>query len=158
MDIYILLRKLDKNGTPLLNLNIPWSSIAKHNLSPEKIDQVPARAKNNLMFHVGSLGILRASRRAIDESRSLHPNFPFHPHDKDEFVSPGEKVRLDIGIWAMGVEYEAGESIRVEVHGTSPLLRGEFEAEDPFGEFTSKGRHTVYLGGEFASHVILPFV
>lgn len=78
------------------------------------------------MFHVGSLGILRASRRHIDESRSIHENYAFHPHDRDEYLTPGEIVKLEIGIWAMGIECEVGESVRVEVHGMSPLLRGEF--------------------------------
>jgi predicted acyl esterase len=158
MDIYVLLRKLDKNGKELINLNIPWSSLAPHGMYPSRLDLIPKRNMNNLMFHVGSLGILRASRRAIDADMSIHENFPFHPHDRDEYIIPGEVVRLEIGIWAMGVEYEAGESIRVEVHGTSPLLMGEFEPADPFKEATSRGRHTVFFGGEHASHVILPFV
>lgn len=158
MDIYVLLRKLDKNGKALLNLNIPWSSVAAHGISRDRIDEIPKRNMNNLMFHVGSLGILRASRRSIDESRSIHENYPFHPHDKDEFLKPGEIVKLEIGIWAMGVEYEAGESIRVEIHGTSPLLRGEFEPNSLFEELTSKGLHQVHIGGECPSHVILPFV
>ncbi|OBT77632.1 hypothetical protein VF21_03691 [Pseudogymnoascus sp. 05NY08] len=158
MDVYVLLRKLDCSGNPLVNLNIPWSSIASHGASPECIAEIPKQNMNNLMFHVGSLGVLRASRRAIDPERSIHENYPFHPHDRDEFVTPGEVVRLEIGIWAMGVQYEPGESIRVEVHGTSPLLRGEFEPADPFGQLTSKGVHRVHVGGDMASHVILPFV
>jgi hypothetical protein len=81
---------------------------------------------NNLMFHVGSLSILRASRQHIDESRSIHENYPFYPHDRDEFLEPEAVVKMEIGIWAMGVEYEKGESIRVEVHGMGPLLRGGF--------------------------------
>ena len=158
MDIYILLRKLDKDGKALLNLNIPWSSVASHGVTRERIDEIPKQNKNNLMFHVGSLGILRASRRAIDQSQSIHENYPFHPHDKDEYLKPGEVVKLEIGIWAMGVQYNAGESIRVEVHGTSPLLRGEFEVNNPFQKWASKGVHRVHIGGEYPSHVILPFV
>jgi predicted acyl esterase len=160
MDVYVLIRKLDKQGKPLINLNIPWSSIADQGVSPSAIEQIPKRNMNNLMFHVGSLGILRASRRAIETSLSIHENYPFHPHDKDEFLQPGEIVKLEIGIWAMGVEYEAGESINVEIHGTSPLLRGEFDdvLNDPFTQQKSKGMHTVHFGGEYPSHIILPFV
>ena len=158
MDVHVLLRKLDKDGKALLNLNISWSSVAADGVSRDRIDEIPKRNMNNLMFHVGSLGILRASRRNIDESRSIHENYPFHPHDKDEFLKPGEIVKLEIGIWAMGVEYEAGESIRVEIHRTNPLLRGDFEQNNPFKELASKGLHRVHIGGEYPSHVILPFV
>ena len=158
MDIYVLLRKLDSKGNALVNLNIPWSSIADQGVSRDRIDEIPKQNMNNLMFHVGSLGILRASRRRIDETRSIHENYPFHPHDRDEFLAPGEVVKMEIGIWAIGVEYEAGESIRVEVHGMSPLLRGEFEMNNPFAEMTSRGTHRVHIGGDFPSHVVLPFV
>ena len=65
---------------------------------------------------------------------------------------------MEIGIWPMGVEYEPGESIRVEIHGMGPLLMGEFEMNNPFGELTSKGVHRVHIGEEFPSDVILPFV
>jgi uncharacterized protein len=56
------------------------------------------------------------------------------------------------------VEYEAGESVRVEVHGVSPLLRGEFEMNNPFAEMTSRGAHRVHIRGDFPSHVVPPFV
>jgi hypothetical protein len=110
------------------------------------------------MFHVSSLGVLRASRRRIDESRSIHENYPFHSHDIDELFSPGEVVKLEIGIWAIGVEYEAEESIRVTVHRNCPLLRGEFEPDNSFEGLTSRGVHRLHIGGEIVSHAILPFV
>lgn len=157
LDIYILVRKLDAPGKHLLDLNIPCSSIASQGASPDKVDEIPPSHKNNLLFHVGSQGILRASRRAIDWSKSIHENFPSHPHDRDEHVTPGEIVKLGIGIWAMGVEYEAGESVTVEVHGNSPALRGEFKEDNEFASLASHGRHQVYIGGH-ASHIILPFV
>jgi hypothetical protein len=158
MDIYVLLRKLDCKGNALMNLNIPWSSIADQGASKDRIDEMPKRNVNNLMFHVGSLGILRASRRAIDAKKSIHENYPFHPHDKDEFLEPGEIVKLEVGIWAMDVEYEVGESIRVEVQWNSPLLRGEFEPDNQFLGLTLKGTHRVHIGGEYPSHVVLPFI
>lgn len=158
LDVYVLIRKLDVEGNPLLNLNIPWSCLAAQDLSPATISDVPARYKNNLMFHSGSMGILRASRRHVDRTREIHENYPFHTHDRDEYVPPGEVVRLEVGIWAMGVQYDAGESVRVEVHGCSPMLKGEFEEEAAFGGLRSQGMHRVHVGGERASFVILPFV
>lgn len=70
-DLYVLLRKPDSKGTALMALNIPWSSIADQGASKERIDELPKRNVNNLMFYVGSLGIVRASRRAVDGERSI---------------------------------------------------------------------------------------
>ncbi|KAK1584964.1 Alpha/Beta hydrolase protein [Colletotrichum navitas] len=58
------------------------------------------------------------------------------------------KVRM-----ALGVEFEAGESVRV-------VLSGQSLAVNNFGKnhCLNKGRHIVHLGGQQASHVILPFV
>lgn len=158
MDVYVILRKLDASGEALLSLNVPWSAVEKFGARPDKRDEIERKNITNLVFHVGPMGILRASRRKIDPQRSMHENYPFHPHDQDEYVHPGSVVRLEIGIWAMGVQYEAGESIRVEVHGQNPTLRGEFPTPKHFPELASKGTHRVHLGGEHASHVILPFV
>jgi hypothetical protein len=108
------------------------------------------------MFHVGSLGILRASRRAIDAEKSIHENYPFHPHDRDEFLAPGEIVKLEVGIWAMSVEYEAGESIRVGVHGDSPLSRGEFEPDNPFLGMASRGLIGFILVGSIRRMLCCP--
>ncbi len=65
---------------------------------------------------------------------------------------------MEAGFWAIGVEYEAGESIKVEVHGNSPLLKGGFVPDDPFLGLTSKRTHWVHIGGEYPSYVVLPFV
>ncbi|KAK3070158.1 hypothetical protein LTR53_010943 [Teratosphaeriaceae sp. CCFEE 6253] len=127
MDVYVQIEKLDVDGQPMTNLNI--------------------------LQYKGPLGILRASYRAIDETKSMHPHWPFHPHEVEEKIPPGTVVRLDIGIWAMGIEYEAGESLRVRVQGRTPAI-------DNFGTLEyliNKGKHEVHVGGEHASHVILPF-
>lgn len=117
--VFVILRKLDRNGKDLLHLNFPFSA------TPIKsIDEIPDKDRASLNHHLGSTGILRASHRAIDSSRSIHPNFPFHPHTKQEKVPPGTVVKLEVGIWAMGVDFDAGESISVRVC-TFPSLRNE---------------------------------
>lgn len=52
-------------------------------------------------MHLGSNGILHASHIACYLQRSIHESFPLHPYDKEEKVTSGEIVRLEIGIWAM---------------------------------------------------------
>ncbi|KAM5364995.1 hypothetical protein ACJZ2D_011255 [Fusarium nematophilum] len=112
-----------------------------------------------LTLHNGSMGILRASQRKIDPSRSIHPQFPFHPHDEVQKVPKGEIVKLEIGIWAMGVDYDEGESIQVDILGQYPGFTevAAFSKPRPESE-KNKGEHRVHFGGEYPSRVILPFV
>jgi uncharacterized protein len=107
---FVILRKRDKNGKLLMHLNFP------HHAMPYKsIDDIPEKEHNSTNLHLGSVGILRASHREIDPSRSIHPQFPFHPHKKQQKVPAGTIVKLEIGIWAMGVDFDAGETISVQV-------------------------------------------
>lgn len=153
MDVYICLRKLDAQGKPLLNLNLPWSAVPINNF-----DEMQDKDKSNLVVAAGFMGVLRASHRAIDESRSMHPQYPFHTHEKEEKIPPGQIVRLEIGIWAMGVEFEAGESISVQVSGSYPLLEERDFGPPRRNDDDNKGMHIIHFGGEYDSQVILPFV
>ena len=110
------------------------------------------------MIYYGPTGILRASHRKIDESKSLHPQYPFHTHEEVQKITPGEIVKLEIGLWAMGVDFESGEGISVQVSGEYPLVqefgpRKKLELEE-----RNKGTHQVHIGGEYSSHIVLPFV
>jgi hypothetical protein len=112
--VFVILRKKDKNGKELMHLNFPF-----HATPVKSIDEIPEAEQASLNLHLGSVGILRASHRAIDSAKSIHPQFPFHPHKRQEKVAPGTIVKLEIGIWAMGVDFEEGESISVKVSGNN---------------------------------------
>ncbi|CEL03660.1 hypothetical protein ASPCAL04810 [Aspergillus calidoustus] len=152
MIVYVLIRKLDKNGNPMININIPWSAAPY-----KKAAEIPKEEYSNLTIYYGPTGILRASHRAIDPSRSIHPQYPFHPHDKVEKITPGTVVKLEIGLWAMGTDFEAGESLRVQVSGEYPLIK-EYKGAKVDLEVRNQGTHRVHVGGENPSHIILPFV
>jgi uncharacterized protein len=113
--VFVILRKKDKNGKDLMHLNFSFSATPV-----TSIDDIPEKERASLNLHLGSTGILRASHRAIDSSRSIHPQFPFHPHKSQQKVPPGTIVKLEIGIWAMGVDFEAGESVSLRVEGQFP--------------------------------------
>lgn len=152
--VFIQLRKLDAAGKELSQLQFPLDR------TPVKsIDDMEDKDRVSLTLHNGSIGVLRASQRKIDASKSMHPQFPFHPHDEVQKVPVGEVVKLEIGIWAMGVDYEAGESIQVDILGQFPGFTevAAFHKPRPDSE-KNKGRHTVYFGGEHPSRVILPVV
>ncbi|KAK3622013.1 hypothetical protein LTR56_022449 [Elasticomyces elasticus] len=149
LDVFILLRKLSTSGEPMLSLNIPWKG-----LPVSSIAEIPEDKRTEVILYSGPTGILRASVRAIDQAKSMHENWPYYPQDKEEKVPPGKIVRLEIGIWATGIEFEAGESIRLQVCG-------HFQGISNFGtseHVRNKGTHVLHMGGAYDSHVVLPFV
>jgi predicted acyl esterase len=61
-------------------------------------------------------GWLRASRRRLDEERSL-PYRPWHTHDVDEPLVPGEVYELDVEIWPTCIVLPAGHRLAVSIRG-----------------------------------------
>ncbi|KAL4905553.1 hypothetical protein BDW74DRAFT_185075 [Aspergillus multicolor] len=152
--VFVIIRKKDKDGKPLMHLNFPF-----HATPVQSTEEIPEKEQASLNLHLGSTGILRASHRAFDEHKSIHPQFPFHPHTKQEKVKPGEIVKLEIGIWAMGVDFEEGESVSIRVSGQFPSIAEYKTWSKPRPEHElNRGRHVVHCGGEYPSKVILPFI
>jgi hypothetical protein len=103
MNVFIMLCKLSKDGKSPMHLNFPLSA------TPVKsVDEIPEKGQTWISGDF-------ESHRAIDRSKSMHDQFPFHPHEIEEKIAPGTIVELEIGIWAMGVDYEAGEPIQGQV-------------------------------------------
>ncbi|KAL4937437.1 hypothetical protein BDV06DRAFT_215898 [Aspergillus oleicola] len=132
MDVFLVLSKLSATGEMLYNLNIPWKG-----LPVSKMSEIPDDKRTEVILYQGPTGILRASHRKIDNEKSMHPNWPFYPHEAEEGIEPGTIVRLEVGIWGMGVEYEAGESLQLRISG-------HYQGISNFGEYDS--------------HLVLPFV
>ncbi|CAG9941099.1 unnamed protein product [Clonostachys rosea f. rosea IK726] len=155
MVVFVQLRKIDKAGKELSQLQFPLSRAPVNSIS-----EMSENERSSLTLHNGSIGILRASQRKIDSALSMHSQFPFHPHDEVQKVPNGEVVRLEIGIWAMGVDYEEGESIQVDILGQFPGYTTQTDAfSKPRPEHEkNKGQHVVHFGGKYPSKVILPFV
>ncbi|KAK7959699.1 X-Pro dipeptidyl-peptidase C-terminal non-catalytic domain-containing protein [Apiospora aurea] len=150
---FTILRKKDKDGKDLMHLNFPM-----HATPVKAVEEIPEKDQASLNLHLGSMGILRASQRAIDASKSIHPQFPFHPHEKQEKIPRGTVVKLEIGIWAMGVDFDAGESISLRVGGQFPSIAEYSSFSGPRPEHEqNRGQHKVHFGGEYPSSVILPF-
>ncbi|KAL4874494.1 alpha/beta-hydrolase [Aspergillus karnatakaensis] len=154
LTVYILLRKLDSSGKEMINLNIPWKYAPVSSMS-----EVDPKDLHNLPFYKGPLGILRAARRHIDWSQSMHPQYPFHTHDREEKIAPGEIVELEIGIWAIGIEFEKGETLSLQISGQYPIFKS-FPMDPKLKPQNEKnvGMHQVHMGGRYASRVILPHV
>jgi uncharacterized protein len=62
------------------------------------------------------LGWLRASHRKLDPQRS-RPYRPWHTHDEEWPLTPGEPVELDIEIWPTSIVVPSGYRIALTVRG-----------------------------------------
>jgi predicted acyl esterase len=62
------------------------------------------------------LGWLRASHRKLDPRRT-RPYRPWHTHDEEWPLTPGEPVELDIEIWPTSIVVPPGHHIALTVRG-----------------------------------------
>jgi predicted acyl esterase len=147
MDVFVCLCKVDAEGKVLRNINIPLKDLKMN------AEEVPLL---NSLVYIGPSGILRASHRKVDETKSK-PHWPFHPHDERQPVRSGEVVKLEIEIWPAGIVYEPGEKLSLRVAGHHMVLA---EFEPLRGEFqnANKGYHTVHVGPEYPSYLVLPLL
>ena len=104
-------------------------------------------------------GWLRVSHRELDLGRSL-PHQPYHPHQREEMLKPGEIVPVEIEIWPSSTLFRAGETMRVIVMGKDP-----FPASDAPGAgitvhpvTRNAGKHIIHTGGQYDSHILLPVI
>ncbi|KAJ9615768.1 hypothetical protein H2200_001845 [Cladophialophora chaetospira] len=148
MDIFVIIRKADKNGKVLRNVNIPLHELGA--ASEAEVETI------NSLKYIGPSGVLRASHRAIDPKLSK-PHWPAHDHTREEKIPAGQVVKLEIGIWPAAIQFEAGEKLVFRIAGHQmvlaefPPLRGQFKTGN-------KGRHVLHVGGEYDSHIVVPFV
>ncbi|KAI1670803.1 X-Pro dipeptidyl-peptidase C-terminal non-catalytic domain containing protein [Pyrenophora tritici-repentis] len=157
LDVFLILRKVDKDGRVLRHINIPFAELkAVGGDGIEGVEDPLNLPRLNAVQYVGPSGILRASHREIDASISKH-NFPHHKHTNEEKIQPGQVVRLEIGIWAAAIQFEAGEKLMLRVSGHDMRLP---EFEPLRGKFTTgnKGRHVVHIGKEYDSYLVSPLL
>jgi predicted acyl esterase len=76
-------------------------------------------------------GWLRASHRALDPAQS-QPYRPYHPHDKEEKLTPGEVYECDVEIVSSCIVVPAGWRVALTVRGK------DYEYDGELGEFAKK--------------------
>ncbi len=116
-------------------------------------------AEGNRLYHnailykfSGPNGMLRVSHREIDPSRSTICE-PYHPHKTLMYISKGEIVPIEIGIWPTAQTFHKGEQLQVVVAGYDYLgLEGHYRS----GSNYNTGNHIIHTGGKFDSHIIIP--
>lgn len=158
MDVYVILRKLDRDGKALLHINIPLESLPQGTTEADVPDV-------NVFKYVGPGGRLRASHRKIEpdphlsreQSLMLAPGDIWHPHDREEKIPPGEVTCLEIAIWPGGMIFQAGESMRLEIKGHEATLP-EFPAMKQVPKNLNRGYHVIHSGPDYPSMITLPLV
>jgi predicted acyl esterase len=119
-------------------------------------------------------GWLRASQRKLDPELSTEYQ-PYHTHDEQQFLTPGEVYELDVEIWPTCIvippEHRLAFTIqghdleRATVSGTLGTL-GTFRGSGPFLHTDSWDRRpervggnvTIYGGGDRESYLLLPII
>jgi predicted acyl esterase len=129
MDLFVNIQKLDKDGKWL----------------PTYILGEP---------HPGTWGKMRVSRRALDEKLSTDFE-PVQSHLKEEKLTKGQIVPVDIAIVPISRIWHKGQQLRVQVAGRY-IREGWFE---PFHWDTdNKGKHVIHSGGKYDSFLQIPVI
>lgn len=103
--------------------------------------------------HPGTWGKMRVSHRALDEKKSKHYQ-PIQSHLKEEKLSPGEIVPVDIEIVPSSRFWHKGQSLRVEIAGR--YIRDEGWFEPLTWETDNHGMHVIHTGGQYDSYLQIP--
>lgn len=159
MDVYVLIRKLDRAGVPLLNYNIPMKDYPPGTQKEDIEDR-------NLYKYIGPNGCLRASMRACEpDDPTIAPEYQhlvspaqiFRKYDKVEKIPMGEIIKMEIQLWPGGIAFEAGETLRFEVKGhmiTFPENNDMVQKKR--AETLNMGKHYIHTGGIYGSNILLP--
>jgi uncharacterized protein len=120
-------------------------------------------------------GWLRASHRETDPDRNL-PWRPWHRHERQQPLTPGEPVTLDVEIWPTSVVIPAGYRLGVTISGRDFELAGDGPWPAAFGvtmrgngifihdepadrpAALAGGTTTLLSGGDSPCYLLLPVI
>jgi predicted acyl esterase len=100
-----------------------------------------------------SNGWLRVSHRELDPKRS-RPDEPGLKHERVQLVAPAEIVGVEIEILPSSTRFEAGERLRLVISGRDVFSNVMHHHR----ESCNVGSHTIYTGGVYESHLLLPVI
>ncbi len=127
MDLFVALDKIDQAG-----YRVPLSYFGNHDDGPI------------------ALGWLRVSHRELDEQKSK-PYQPYHTHAREQKLTPGEVVPVDIEIWPTSILFEKGEKLRVIVQGSDIYNYPSEGHTCGHTDTVNTGDHVIHTGGRYDS-------
>lgn len=131
MDIFVLIEKLDRDGTAL----VPSELAAMY--FPKPPPGIPGR--------------LRASMRKLDEAASTD-YLPVYAMDTPQKLKAGQVVALDIALMPSAMRWHAGQTLKLTIAGSDIKGSGL-----PLPTL-NKGMHIVHTGADHASYIQVPVV
>jgi predicted acyl esterase len=81
---------------------------------------------------------------------------PYHTHLKEQLLSEGEIVPVEIEMWPHGMLWEPGQQIRLDIAGHNMCAEGLPWIAPP--KTKNKGTHIIHMGGKYDSHLLVPFI
>jgi predicted acyl esterase len=132
IDLFVALQKLDRHG-----------------------ELVPFCFLNSLEDGPVALGWLRASHRELDAERSSELQ-PWHHHRREQPLSDGECVLVEVEVWPSATRFEADEQLRLIVAGADI-----YNYEPPIVSLAhertrNRGTHTIHTGPAHDSYLLVP--
>lgn len=146
LDVFVWLQKLDKFGNVLSEFVVPNRGAALQDFSQDGA---------SVLRYKGAWGRLKASMRHLDSNKSSN-EIPVHSFDRVEKLQAGQIAELDIALSPIGLQFNAGESLRLMMSSKDEL--GSIMPGNPPCPTNNKGIHIIHTGGDTASFVQLPVV
>ena len=103
-----------------------------------------------------SRGILRASYREVDETKSA-PGQPFHPFQKRVPLEPNEVYEFQIEMLPAFHTFKAGHRIWLQIASDDLTYLGLLHSLDMV-EMPLPARNAVHHDSEYPSHLLLPVI
>ncbi|MCM2410771.1 CocE/NonD family hydrolase [Streptomyces sp. RKAG290] len=144
MDLFVLVQKLDTNGTALQQFTVPHRSAFLQDVTDQSA---------SVLRYKGSNGRLRVSTRHLDGDLSTD-EIPAHTFDRAEKLAAGDVAEIQIDLSPVGLVLHPGEQLRLVISAHN--LLGAIMPGVPFHEPQNTGIHLVHTGGARASYLQLP--
>ena len=144
LDLFVLVQKLDANGSHLQQFTVPNHSAMLQDLTERGA---------SVLRYKGSNGRLRVSARHLDEKLSTD-EVPAHTFDRVEKLQPDEVAEIEIDLSPIGLVFYAGEQLRLVISAQNalgpvmPAIR-EYVPQN-------SGQHVIHTGGRYPSYLQLP--
>jgi predicted acyl esterase len=98
-------------------------------------------------------GWLRLSQRELDEERS-QPWQPVLKHRGEKKVKPGEIMACEIEILPSSTLFAKGDTLRLVIMGRDMIGHPRIS----YARLVNKGALSIYAGGDYDSHLLVPAI
>lgn len=154
MDLFAAVYKESPDGRRQHHITMPAPSARAFTQSLARDGKLPGT-----LSYTGPLGRLRVSHRALDPDRST-PSEPCLTHQREDLLTPGEAVPVELSLWPTAMIVHAGERLVVEIagHPVGPPAALDLPGGILDMPTRNRGTHRIRTGGTHDSHLLLPVI